>query len=262
MKKTPRSGNTAQAGRRKGFVVLYRTAAQDERLSLEARGLFALMLSLPDNWEYTVSGLAVKAGCGKDKVRRLLNELQRVGYLIREQGHDRGGKFAANVYVLQDEAPLSENPGNGENRQREIPSTSKPSTGFTTQKNKEEKKKDLKEPPEAPQGARRSRYALQDEARGLLRAYVGQDRELARALADFITLREQLRAINSAVAIKALLDKLDKLSGGDRDMKLCLIDEAMANSWKSVFPLKGPKDLPSGGGGERRVVEQEEVPTW
>lgn len=100
--------STFKSGRKKGFVVLYREAAQDDRLTLEARGLFALMVSLPDNWEYTVSGLAVKAGCGRDKIRRLLRELQTVGYLIREQGHDEGGKFASNVYVLQDESPLSE----------------------------------------------------------------------------------------------------------------------------------------------------------
>lgn len=240
------SEGTYKSGRKKGFVVLYREAAQDTRLSLEARGLFGLMVSLPENWEYTVSGLAAKAGCGKDKIRRLLRELQDVGYLVREQSHDAGGKFAANVYVLQDEAPLSGNTDNGENRQREKPSTEKPSTEkpspvFTTQNNKEEKNKDLKEPPKAPKGAdgRKSRYALQDDARPLLRAYVGQDNELARALADFIQLREQLRAVNSAVAIKALLRKLDKLSGGDRRVKLQLIEEAMANSWKSVFPLKG-----------------------
>jgi len=139
------SKDTYRSGRKKGFVVLYRTAAQDDRLSLEARGLFALMVSLPDNWEYTVSGLAVKAGCGRDKVRRLLKELQEVGYLIREQGHDAGGKFASNVYVLQDEAPLSGNTVNGETRQRQ-----KPSAGFSTQKNREEKKKDLKETPYSP----------------------------------------------------------------------------------------------------------------
>ncbi|NBI08627.1 hypothetical protein D1641_01155 [Colidextribacter sp. OB.20] len=147
------SENTFRSGRKKGFIVLYREAAQDDRLTLEARGLFALMVSLPDNWEYTVSGLAVKAGCGKDKVRRLLGELQRVGYLVREQSHDMGGKFASNVYVLQDEAPLSGNTVNGENRQRSEPSTGKPLPVFTTQKNKEEKNTDLKEPPKAPQGA-------------------------------------------------------------------------------------------------------------
>ena len=142
------SESTFKSGRKKGFVVLYRDAAQDDRLSLEARGLFALMISLPENWEYTVSGLAVKAGCGKNKIRRLLGELQNVGYLMREQSHDEGGKFASNVYILQDEAPLSQNHVNGENRQRQ-----KPSTVFETQKNKEENNTDLKEPPKAPQGA-------------------------------------------------------------------------------------------------------------
>lgn len=139
------SESTFKSGRKKGFVVLYRDAAQDDRLSLEARGLFALMVSLPENWEYTVSGLAVKAGCGRDKVRRLLKELQEVGYLIREQGHDQGGKFAANVYVLQDEAPLSGNPVNGETRQRETPSA-----GFSTQNNKDLKEQETKKTPYSP----------------------------------------------------------------------------------------------------------------
>lgn len=152
------SESTFKSGRKKGFIVLYREAAQDTRLSLEARGLFALMVSLPENWEYTVSGLSRKAGCGKDKIRRLLKELQEVGYLAREQSHDQGGKFSANVYVLQDEAPpLSGNPDNGKSRQRSEPPTEKPSTDFATQKNKEEKNRDLKDPLQAPQRAAESK---------------------------------------------------------------------------------------------------------
>lgn len=252
------SESTFKSGRKKGFVVLFREAAQDTRLSLEARGLFAMMLSLPDNWEYTVSGLSGKAGCGKDKIRRLLKELQTVGYLIREQSHDSGGKFSSNVYVLQDEAPLSENTDNGKN-----PTTVKPSTVLPTQKNKEEKNKDLKEPPKAPQGAagRKSKYALQEEAKPLLRDYVGQDRELAWALADFIQLREQLEAVNSAVAIKALLSRLDRLSGGVRAVKLQIIEEAMAGSWKSIHPPRGGQAR-TAAPLQRHVVEREEVPTW
>ncbi|MDO4372779.1 MAG: helix-turn-helix domain-containing protein, partial [Clostridia bacterium] len=102
-------------GRKKGFVVLFRSAAQDDRLSLEARGLFALMVSLPENWSFTVVGLARKAGCGKNKIRRILEELETVGYLLREQEHREGGQFGANIFVLQDEAPpLSQNLDNGE----------------------------------------------------------------------------------------------------------------------------------------------------
>ena len=71
--------------RRKPFVTIYREVAQDGRLSLETRGLFVLMASLPEDWSYTVSGLAKQTKCGKDRLRRMLGELEKVGYLIREQ---------------------------------------------------------------------------------------------------------------------------------------------------------------------------------
>lgn len=183
--------STIKSGRKKGFIVLYRDAAQDARLSLEARGLFALMVSLPDNWEYTVSGLAVKAGCGRDKVRRLLRELQEVGYLTREQSHDAGGKFSANVYVLQDEAPLSGKPVNGENRQRE-----KPSAGFSTQKNKDLKEHEIEKtpysPPEgdAPVGRKRKRRPKSapvwqpERFEGFWRAYP-RDEDRAKAVEEW-----------------------------------------------------------------------------
>ena len=156
------SESQIKSGRKKGFVVLFRSAAQDNRLSLEARGLFALMISLPDNWEYSVTGLAKKAGCGREKARRLLRELQTVGYLAREQSHDAGGQFSGAVYVLQDEAPpLDGFPGNGEAENQPSPekpttgepSTAGPSTGVEPEKNKELKTPEGKEPPKAPQGA-------------------------------------------------------------------------------------------------------------
>ena len=237
-----------KSGRTKGFVVLFRSAAQDERLSLEARGLFALMVSLPENWSYTVAGLAKKAGCGREKARRLLQELQTVGYLVREQSHDDGGKFSGAVYVLQDEAPLPENPSNGETKDQPLPekpttaepSTAEPPTGIAPEKNKELKTPEEKEPPKAPQRGRRgSRYDLAEDAKPLLQAYVAGDQELHRMLGEFIKLRVELQAINSREAIKRLLNRLDKLSGGDRGIKLQLLDQSITSSWKSVFPLRG-----------------------
>lgn len=83
----------------------------------------------------------------------------------------------------------------------------------------------------------------------MLREYVGTDRELHQALADFILIRQELRAINSRQAIAMLLKELDNLSGGDREVKLQLIRQSCTNSWKSVFPLKGPRATPPGGTG-------------
>ena len=102
--------------------------AQDMRLSLKARGLFLLMQSLPENWSYSISGLAKKANTGKDTIRSALKELADVGYLVKEQAHDSGGKFARNVLILQEEAPppLSENPTTVGSS--EAPSSGKPST--------------------------------------------------------------------------------------------------------------------------------------
>ena len=265
--------NKIKSGRKKGFVVLFRSAAQDDRLSLEARGLFALMVSLPENWSYTVAGLAKKAGCGREKARRLLQELQTVGYLVREQSHDDGGKFSGAVYVLQDEAPLPENPSNGEEEKTPLPKKpvngkrrqrQKPSTGIRPQHNKDlTKDLDLTDPPKAPQGGRRTtKYDLAEDAKPILRAYVGEDRELHQALGALIEVRVAKKAINSARAIKMLLGELDRLSEGQGEDKLLLIQQSIANSWKSVFPLR------KGGGGGRSepddppLVAREEVPTW
>ena len=115
--------------RRKPFVTVYREVAQDGRLSLETRGLFVLMASLPENWQYTVSGLAKQAGCGKDRLRRMLGELERVGYLVREQAHDAGGKFTGNLYILQDEAPMAEENGSAGEISAPAPLSGKPDNG-------------------------------------------------------------------------------------------------------------------------------------
>lgn len=83
-----------------------------------------------------------------------------------------------------------------------------------------------------------SKYDLQEDAKPILRQYVGNDTGLAKKLLEFIEIRRKLRAVNSKAAIKILLGKLDEHSGGNRDMKMRLLNESIANSWKSIYPLK------------------------
>lgn len=134
----------------RGYFSLPRNAAQDGRLALATRGLLALMLSLPSDWDYTVTGLAIKAGCGREKMRRMIRELEDVGYLAREQSHGEGGQFGGNVYVLQETPPLDGFWGNGERENttvaQECRQRQKPSTGFRP----EQIKKDLNNPPYNP----------------------------------------------------------------------------------------------------------------
>lgn len=228
---------TIRSGRRKPFVVLYREVAQDGRLSLSARGLFAVMASLPEDWSYTVAGLARVAQCSKYRIRLMLEELEKVGYLVRAQSHGDGGKFGPNTYILQDESPvpLSEKTVNGENRQR-----GKPLTENLTLHNKKYTEELNNNPPTPQKGGKRaSKYELAEDAKPILRAYVGKDAELYQALATLIEVRVAKKAVNSARAIKMLLTELDRLSGGRREEKLALLRQSITNSWKSVFPLRG-----------------------
>lgn len=86
---------------------------RDERLSLRAIGLMSKMLSLPEDWDYTVKGLCAIVKEGREAVRKALMELEAAGYLVREQGRSAGGNFASNDYTLFEEPrdlPLPKKP--------------------------------------------------------------------------------------------------------------------------------------------------------
>lgn len=146
----------------RGYFSLPRNAAQDEQLSLESRGLLALMLSLPKDWDYTISGLAYKAGCGREKMRRMIQELEAAGYLIRSQSHGDDGKFGGNVYILKETpAPSALEPN--KEPLPENPSTVQPSTGFRPQQIIDKKIRDINIPPIVPQrGKRRKRHIVRE----------------------------------------------------------------------------------------------------
>lgn len=222
--------------RRKGFTTVYRTAAQDTRLSLKARGLFLLMQSLPENWQYTISGLSAVAGTGKDQIRSGLKELMETGYLVMEQSHDAGGKFAGNIFVLQEEAPLPENPTTVEKTASPLsgkPSTEKPSTENPTVNNNNINNN--KKTPIVPQ-----------EIFALCAAYAGEDGELLEAVLGLLENRAAMRPkpkpVRTARAMNGILRQLDKLSSGDRALKLALLDKATLSNWLTVYPLK-PDEL-------------------
>ena len=147
----------------RGHFSLPRSAAQDDRLSLETRGLLALMLSLPLDWDYTVTGLAVKAGCGREKMRRMVRELEDVGYLAREQAHGERGQFEGNIYVLQETPPLDGFSGNGDASKttvaRKRRQRSWPSTGFRPEQIKEDINIPPYNPPKGDGGDTRKRIA-------------------------------------------------------------------------------------------------------
>ena len=130
--------------RQGGYTVLQNHILRSS-LSLKAKGLLCVILSLPEDWDYTVGGLATICGTGRDAIRSGLQELEAAGYLTREQAHGQGGKFGGNVYVIHDTpqapAPLLENPATAAPLSGN-PSTEKPLTENPTEQNKDIQTKD------------------------------------------------------------------------------------------------------------------------
>lgn len=74
----------------KNYTVMSNYHFRDKRLSFKAKGLLSFMLSLPNNWDYSVKGLVATAKDGRDSVTSGLKELEYYGYLKREAIREKG----------------------------------------------------------------------------------------------------------------------------------------------------------------------------
>lgn len=80
------------------FTVMSNTHLKDRRLSYKSKGLLSVILSLPPDWDYTITGLSVIAADGVDSVKTAIKELEQYGYVTRTQLRDERGRMAQNEY--------------------------------------------------------------------------------------------------------------------------------------------------------------------
>ena len=127
--------------RTQNYTVMSNYHLRDKTISFKAKGLLSLMLSLPEDWDYTLAGLARISLEGKDAIRAAVVELEKAGYVQRRQTTDKAGKFSSNEYIIREypashelppEGPSSASPLSG-NPMTEEPSTASTQTEKATQ---------------------------------------------------------------------------------------------------------------------------------
>ena len=131
--------------RTQNYTVMSNYHLRDKSLSLKAKGLLSLMLSLPETWDYTLSGLAKISLEGKDAIRATVVELEKAGYIQRHQTTGKDGKFGSNEYIIREYPVSHEPPPEGPSSAQplsENPSTVPPSAGATLTENPTQIKKD------------------------------------------------------------------------------------------------------------------------
>ena len=92
--------------RTKNYTVMSNIHLRDKRLSLKAKGLLSQMLSLPDNWDYTLRGLAAINREQVDAIRQGVRELEEQGYVVRRRLRDEEGHMGKTEYCIYEEPRL------------------------------------------------------------------------------------------------------------------------------------------------------------
>ena len=136
--------------RNKGYTVMSNHHLRNRELSLKAKGLLSQMLSLPEDWDYTLAGLSHINREKIDAIREAIKELERAGYIVRSRERDEKGRLRGADYVIFEQPqtepildlPTLENP-TLENPTLEKPMLEKPTLENSTQLNKDIQKTDL-----------------------------------------------------------------------------------------------------------------------
>lgn len=231
------------------YTVMSNAHFRERGMSLKAKGLLSLMLSLPDSWDYSIAGLTTLSTDGKDSVMSGLNELEKFGYLIRTRSFDEKGRFAGYDYDIfenpQTEKPYAENPNtdkpNAENSQTEKPYAENPpqlntNQSITNISNTNDKKKVSK--------------GKANSFDRLIGDYAKGNAEIVELLIEWLKVRKAKRAAMTDRAIQLNLEKLDGLAAESGMSVADYLKEVICRGWQAFYPIKNfTAPAPKQGGG-------------
>ncbi len=127
----------------KDYTVMANHHLKNRSLSLKAKGLLSMMLSLPDEWNYTTRGLAAISMEGVDSIGNALKELESAGYIVRTRLRDQKGRITDTEYVIYETpngTPQPDAPESG------IPHVATPDTEIPDMENQDSDASDTENP--------------------------------------------------------------------------------------------------------------------
>jgi DNA-binding MarR family transcriptional regulator len=94
---------TFRVEKTKGYTVMSNYHLRDKSLSLKARGLLSYILSLPEDWDYTIVGLSKASGASKGTIESTLKELEKAGYIERTRIRNEDGTLSGTEYIIREQ---------------------------------------------------------------------------------------------------------------------------------------------------------------
>ena len=222
------------------FAIIWVDLLYEDSVPATAKLLYGEIyrLSNADGWcDASNEEFCDLLGCSENTVRNLLKALERVGQISIHTEPCRSGKGGTVRRIFCGRRlAIPEEPGTGGTPKFLEGGTPKNLEGVPPKSCGDTYTKSNSKviPPIVPR-----------EILRLCEGYAGEDAQLLEAILGLLENRTAMKkAVKTARAMNGILNKLDKLSGGDRGIKLALLDKATVSNWLTVFPLK-PDELPS-----------------
>lgn len=214
------------------YTVLSNYHFKEKEMSLKAKGLLSLMLSLPDSWDYSAAGLVKLSKDGKDSVNGALKELEKFGYLIRAQAFNENGTFAGYNYEIY-ESPNTDTKTEKPSTKKPLPE--KPSTENPPQlsikelNTKKSNTKILKAEEERKKDKEQERTTYDAIINGKI-----FDNKVKATLYEFIKMRKMTKRPLTNYALEKIIDKLFNISY-DPTIQVEILENSILNNWADIY---------------------------
>ena len=211
----------------KDYTVMANYHFRDKNLSLKAKGLLSMMLSLPNGWGYSVEGLAKLSSDGRASVMAALKELEKFHYLKRSQARDNSGKLGEAIYDIF-EQPWSEKPTTVK------PTTEKPTAENRTLLNTNRLNTKVLNTNNKKVSKAQSKPVENFDS---IIQKSTESTELREALVEFVKFRKFIKKPMTNKALELIIAKLNKLGASDRE-RVAILNQSIERGWAGVFSLK------------------------
>lgn len=228
------------------YTTMCNTHLRDKNLSLKAKGLLSMMLSLPDKWHYSVKGLEGICKESKNTINSVLNELEDNNYLVRRRRYCNG-KISEWEYIIfennenHDEELLHLKNEDIENEDIEIQDIENRDVYKIT---KELNTKELNT------NEYKEKNIKKESVNSVISEYT-ENKDLQDALHGFVEMRTKARKPLTVRAMKLSLNVLDNLAVDDVT-KIAIVNQSIVHTWSTFYKLQN-----NNNNGQRQLTRKE-----
>lgn len=214
----------------KNYTTISNYHLKEKNMSLKAKGLLTLMLSLPEDWDYSVSGLVAICKENETAITSALKELQSFGYLKMTKLMPNKAENRSKIEYVYD---VFEHPQENINQVVE---------NLPIEKQVVEKQGQLNTNNKITNKLNTNNFFKEKERKRTYEEILEEDvpdNELRDLYEEFIKMRQLMKLPLTEKGLELLIQRVNKLAPDSIEHQRELLDMAIMNSWKTVYEIRG-----------------------